>query len=605
LLQTKLKISEPGDAYEQEADRIADEVMRMPEPSVQRQMEMEEEAEEEEEIVQRQAISGQITPLIQRQGLPEMEEDEEGMVQRKEITNQLAPSDPEQESSEVPSIVQEALNSPDQPLDPETLAFMESRFKHDFSQVRVHSNPVAEQSAQDMNAHAYTMGQDIVFGRGQFAPETYAGRRLLAHELTHVVQQSSADKDYVSESNKKYSHFPNALLNVVELQKQNELKRETKPEVTTSVRLMLAGDWNPCGIEEDCPPRESGERSRAASATLQVGTLNVPQVGEIISHFGIGSSSVRGLARNPIWRSFVALIGSENSRWEILGFSDCEGSVERNTQLRQQRADAVFQTLPITARAKIDRVVSASLNDCVGTNDTEWERSLNRSVVFRRTSTTINFEDEIVEVTPPSFVCGPDVTSQIAASVAAIETTFAGWSADQKEDACDALDSLRTGGCAWDIVELHNNAWIHQNYRPPCATQGATPACGSSVQVGRHCYYAGSPNYVIFGKMCRLCANYYLSIPLINTGYARFTKSAMRNLINLYKGSGFSGFATPSGNFRESVAWADAGYDGWPSGGSPPVGDRSNCTPICPLPYTGPSFRVNWAPHQFFTGRCG
>jgi hypothetical protein len=68
--QAKLKMSEPGDQYEQEADHIADQVMRMPEPSIQRQMELE---EEEEEMVQRQAIAKQMTPLVQRQGLPEME----------------------------------------------------------------------------------------------------------------------------------------------------------------------------------------------------------------------------------------------------------------------------------------------------------------------------------------------------------------------------------------------------------------------------------------------------------------------------------------------------------------------------------------------------
>jgi hypothetical protein len=68
---------------------------------------------------------------------------------------------------------------------------MEQRFDHDFSRVRVHSGPVAEQSARDVNAHAYTVGHNIVYGAGQFTPGTQEGRRLLAHELTHVVQQLS------------------------------------------------------------------------------------------------------------------------------------------------------------------------------------------------------------------------------------------------------------------------------------------------------------------------------------------------------------------------------------------------------------------------------
>jgi hypothetical protein len=69
---------------------------------------------------------------------------------------------------------------------------MEQRFGRDFSRVRVHTGTTAEQSAHDVMAHAYTLGHDIVFGAGRFAPGTSAGRRLLAHELTHVVQQTSA-----------------------------------------------------------------------------------------------------------------------------------------------------------------------------------------------------------------------------------------------------------------------------------------------------------------------------------------------------------------------------------------------------------------------------
>ena len=90
----------------------------------------------------------------------------------------------------VPPIVNEALRSSGQALAPETRAFMESRFGHDFSQVRVHTGAVAEQSAQDINAIAYTMGHAIVFGAGRFVPGTHEGRRLIAHELTHVIQQS-------------------------------------------------------------------------------------------------------------------------------------------------------------------------------------------------------------------------------------------------------------------------------------------------------------------------------------------------------------------------------------------------------------------------------
>jgi Domain of unknown function (DUF4157) len=95
-----------------------------------------------------------------------------------------------QNEPEVPPIVHEVLRSPGQPLDTETRAFMELRFGHDFSNVRVHTDAKATESARAVNALAYTVGKRIVFGGGQYAPETFPGRQLLAHELTHTIQQS-------------------------------------------------------------------------------------------------------------------------------------------------------------------------------------------------------------------------------------------------------------------------------------------------------------------------------------------------------------------------------------------------------------------------------
>jgi len=92
---------------------------------------------------------------------------------------------------DVPPIVHEVLNSPGQALDRETQSFMEPRFGHDFSGVRVHTDERAAESARSVNALAYTVGRDIVLGAGQYAPTTMAGRRLLAHELAHTIQQSN------------------------------------------------------------------------------------------------------------------------------------------------------------------------------------------------------------------------------------------------------------------------------------------------------------------------------------------------------------------------------------------------------------------------------
>jgi len=93
--------------------------------------------------------------------------------------------------SVVPPIVHEVLRYPGQSLDAKTREFMERRFDHDFSGVRVHTNERAAESAKSVSALAYTVGSHVVFAPGQYQPTTAAGRRLLAHELAHVVQQST------------------------------------------------------------------------------------------------------------------------------------------------------------------------------------------------------------------------------------------------------------------------------------------------------------------------------------------------------------------------------------------------------------------------------
>jgi hypothetical protein len=184
-LQAKLMIGQPGDVYEQEADRVADEVMRMPEPGVQRQVEPEEEEEEEEEILQTKPLVNQITPLVQRQV---EEEEEEEMLQAKsredatsEVTNDL--------ESQI-----NAIKGGGRPVAESERAYFEPRFGADFSQVRLHTDSQAAESARAVNARAYTIGRDVAFGVGQYAPGTSEGRRLLAHELTHVIQQEKVQR---------------------------------------------------------------------------------------------------------------------------------------------------------------------------------------------------------------------------------------------------------------------------------------------------------------------------------------------------------------------------------------------------------------------------
>lgn len=108
-------------------------------------------------------------------------------IQAKHVDGQAADS-----SKEVPPIVHEMLRSPGHPLDPATRAFFEPRFGHDFGRVRVHTDAQAAESARAVNALAYTIGSNVAFDSDQYAPQTLVGRLLLAHELTHVLQQRSS-----------------------------------------------------------------------------------------------------------------------------------------------------------------------------------------------------------------------------------------------------------------------------------------------------------------------------------------------------------------------------------------------------------------------------
>ena len=98
----------------------------------------------------------------------------------------------EQEASPVKDVVGSGGGSP---LDRDTRSFMESRLGADFSDVRVHNDSKATESARSVQAHAYTVGNDVVFQSDKYAPESDSGKRMLAHELTHVVQQRSGPVD--------------------------------------------------------------------------------------------------------------------------------------------------------------------------------------------------------------------------------------------------------------------------------------------------------------------------------------------------------------------------------------------------------------------------
>jgi len=257
--QAKLTIGPSNDRYEQEADRVADRVLAMPDPKLQRQPEVEEEEEvirtksladqisplvqrqeeppeeeeeepiqakliqrqpeneKEEEIIQTKSLADQITPLVQRQEeLPEEEEEpvqakskDDEMIQRtcRECAEETAQRQAMEEEEEeiqtktkpgrTPTVtpsLESRINSckgSGQPFNPIMRNFFERRIGRDFSKVRVHHGGQAAEIARSVSARALTLGNSVMFGSGEYAPDTATGQRLIAHELTHVVQQNS------------------------------------------------------------------------------------------------------------------------------------------------------------------------------------------------------------------------------------------------------------------------------------------------------------------------------------------------------------------------------------------------------------------------------
>ncbi|QHT70500.1 DUF4157 domain-containing protein [Rhodocytophaga rosea] len=162
-LQRKLTIGSPDDNYEKEADAIANQVMQMPEPAVQRKCAH---CQAEEGKVQLKPAASSITPFIQTKA-------SQAGTTTDAISHQL-----------------ESSRGGGSPMADHTRNFMENRFGADFTDFRIHTGSQAVQLSHQLNAQAFTTGKDIYFNEGNYSPESSGGKHLLAHELTHTIQQA-------------------------------------------------------------------------------------------------------------------------------------------------------------------------------------------------------------------------------------------------------------------------------------------------------------------------------------------------------------------------------------------------------------------------------
>lgn len=308
FIQAKLKVSEPGDIYEQEADRVAEQVTRMPEPVIQRQ------EEKEEEKVQTKPLASQITPLLQRQS-EEEEKEEEEQVQAKfapGITAVQRQAEEEEKKKDEEETVQtqrvsdqspvvaprfeaslNAIRSGGQPLPESARSFFEPRFGADFSQVHVHTDAAAADLARSVNAKAFTIGRDIVFNAGHYPPGGQEGRHLLAHELTHAVQQLGLEGSRVGQ--------------------RAENRGLTSIPATISPPIQRKKTLSP-------PTKQSSSASAKKQRQFFIDRL-IPALGYVASQYDNLASKTEGLAvlYHKAWERHTKVLSKADANERIVG----------------------------------------------------------------------------------------------------------------------------------------------------------------------------------------------------------------------------------------------------------------------------------------------
>ena len=492
-LQTKLSIGASNDPLEQEADRVADQVMATP----------------------AHANVTSAPPRIQR------------------FTEQVT-----EHADSAPASVDQALASSGSPLEPALRQDMEQRFGHDFSRVRVHANAAAEQSAREVNAHAYTVGHDVVFASGMFAPGTTEGQRLIAHELTHVVQQSDG-------TNLRTAHA--GMPAVAPSHSSDRVQR--KPATPGVCDASNLGSLGP----EFAKSEENVKKLKLPAKLLR--TVKLPDEKNFVLYCPHRASIAIG-----------GLVPGTDAY--IVGSGKVKGKDEAWVRVEGQ-----------------DKYYWGFIN-----ND---KYEIVESVEIPAEKITVEREK------PKKGVCGPDVTKQLANGVDNVRKEFRAKTEDEKEEMCDQIDSLIHGPVTWDFARLHVRDWM-AGIRDTCATvvkDANEPCCANSVQVDKECCYAGSANYVLFGVICKSCFDHYLGKnPVDLSGTYRFNSNRMLSLIESYKSSSWNFNKSKQWSLEGYKGWPSGGST--PTGDCS-QDCSSNCS--LPFFIKGgadnEAFRARWCPH--------
>jgi len=548
FFQPKLSINQPNDAYEQEADHMADQVMRMPDP-----------------LAKHDSFFRPAGKTIQRKCAHC--EQEEKMLHRKESS-----AGEVEGSSQLAGYVS-SLNTAGQSLSAGSRKFFEPRFGHDFSNVRIHTDSGAVQSAQSINALAYTTGNNIVFNSGQYSLETATGQRLMAHELTHVVQQGGGKS---------------------QVQKQTDVGAGTPTQEHGDLTMIPENVKKDCNISETSPADEQRINYETSSFSLNDATRAV--LDDFVKRWTADGT---------------------NKLVRIDGYASTSGTEDQNWGLSCSRAKSTLDELmhPSNGIPGIPQIY-LSVYAHGATN-----RFSQAQLLPNQTATLTS---EIKIVPPPIHVdpvpdpvpvvpkepdadekkCGPDITASIGTLLSSVSAYFATLSWFQKRRSCMALDAdaLLAGVnpiMAWDTNELFlpNTGPLidHYFYRFKCGSprdKGCDTdstrnlcekedGCGNTVEVGGKCMLAGTANYALYGRMFKLCNDEFSP---------DFPRWDMRAMIGLYKTVSLDDSTPPK-------EMATSAFDGTFPAVPAAVENRGDCKAKCGKSYGG-KFGFVWEPYQ-------
>ena len=430
-IQGKLSISHPADPYEREADHVADAVMRMAEPEA---------VEEKAPQVQANPLATQITPLVHRMPAQSVEEEEEKIVALKPLIQRV---------------------------------------------------PVAVREDDEEEKVAPKLEPGAELQEEEYAPESREGRQLLAHELTHVVQQNGSQVQRAQP--RATGQAPQVATSVEPDVERIESRRQTgkgndnffvltRASAPTFFRSAQGAITQPTIQRQPvCPgTRDSGEvtKSQSPAGVLAVDThFDAAKESLSVQDFGIDQDSVPPtMTQSDDWRRMMSMIlGDPTTQVAVLGYSDCIGTEQNNRGLRNRRADAVIKAMPAEAQAKVSPIFKGWWGSLtyLFPNDTAQNRARNRMVLVALKRSLIDSCDGLPKATN---------IDQYIFLVSCLEKRLGLTNAADAPKTLSVLRQLYFGNAAWSTPRNRSKIWDDIiTSRPWAPGNDPTPKLGANL----------------------------------------------------------------------------------------------------------------------------